>query len=502
MATKSDNIRYTQLKQQIVDIYEKASAGITNENELDKSVINALNDGSFDVFYGDQLTGLKPQKFDFILNPEDHPADHIDYYDGEVIDKPQQAMSWELYLDTYKTEDPYSVILVRKKTEHTNPHIQQAKLGTNIKTKRMRKQTLSQKANYVPNRMINEVEVERNGKVTFVDGANRLDGVYVKKGVKYAGGGQMNETFPDVDGQDNMSFMAGGKVKKRELLDYDEYDYEDEDIFDKKPNLIVKNNVDDEWGDVKVWYKGKKTIVLSSDPGGYGAPALQIEGIVKDQDELLSYAKGLAGTDEEGDIFSSDTGVKDLNFYMNDWLQDLLRQFEKWGGEDLSLTLYSDKVLKVSYSDSKKVYAQRDAERKLGQILIDEGWAKREKYKVGSDDAIVDESLMPYIKSGKAYINDAGLLVVDTDKAKRGTTIKNKQMAESTTKRRFDKMYKASKPGERKSKKFAKIERMERLSVAVMLTIVILMGFQEEKLIQKNALTELTSVFTLSKEEV
>lgn len=805
MATKSDNIRYTQLKQQIVDIYEKASAGITNENELDKSVINALNDGSFDVFYGDQLTGLKPQKFDFILNPEDHPADHIDYYDGEVIDKPQQAMSWELYLDTYKTEDPYSVILVRKKTEHTNPHIQQAKLGTmikgedyrkelykiqkeigkiynecenevdkrwgsfdfknnpsalekytkevddlflvklqengygvfknakgvtlqkldillngqdypsvrvdyyngvhiigyrerlkqeeyfsyypeailvrkkqeqaklgtNIKTKRMRKQTLSQKANYVPNRMINEVEVERNGKVTFVDGANILDGVYVKKGVKYEDGGQMNETFPDVDGEDNMSFMAGGKVgkmklktiadlvanekavkdfltkkikenylkgttfktddyiegsweqddanfemeeligkdvyeyvsedeadtymelvnawrdgiavklggssrkinaewdgvsgdkrakeiidnlgesndynpgtkadlknaltkylakkskdigdedfqdmllnasylygfdmdddgeevaddvfdmieneesvtaimkylenvnkakrgtniktnkMKRKFIDYDEYDYKDESIFDKKPDLIVKNNVDDEWGDVRVWYKGKKTIVLSSDPGGYGAPALQIEGIVTDKDELLSYAKGLAGTDEEGDIFSSDTGVKDLNFYMNDWLQDLLRQFEKWGGEDLTLTLYSDKVLKEGYSDSKKAYAQRDAERKLGQILIDEGWAKRKKYKLGSDDAIIDESLIPYIKSGKAYINDLGLLVLDTDKAKRGTTIKNKQMAESTTKRRFDKMYKASKPGERKSKKFAKIERAD-----------------------------------------
>lgn len=50
---------------------------------------------------------------------------------------------------------------------------------------------LSDTHKYVPNRMIQEIEVERRGKTTFIDGADILDGVYVKKGVKFAHGGTM-----------------------------------------------------------------------------------------------------------------------------------------------------------------------------------------------------------------------------------------------------------------------------------------------------------------------
>ena len=55
---------------------------------------------------------------------------------------------------------------------------------------------LSSKYNYVPNYMIQEVEVERKGKTTFIDAANILDGVYVKKGVKYAKGGELTHLMP------------------------------------------------------------------------------------------------------------------------------------------------------------------------------------------------------------------------------------------------------------------------------------------------------------------
>lgn len=50
---------------------------------------------------------------------------------------------------------------------------------------------LSDTHKYVPNRMIQEIEVERRGKTSFIDGADILDGVYVKKGVKFAHGGSM-----------------------------------------------------------------------------------------------------------------------------------------------------------------------------------------------------------------------------------------------------------------------------------------------------------------------
>jgi hypothetical protein len=50
---------------------------------------------------------------------------------------------------------------------------------------------LSSKAKYIPNRDIAEIEIERNGKSKSIDGANILDGVYVKKGTKFADGGAM-----------------------------------------------------------------------------------------------------------------------------------------------------------------------------------------------------------------------------------------------------------------------------------------------------------------------
>jgi hypothetical protein len=51
------------------------------------------------------------------------------------------------------------------------------------------KKKLTSKAKYVPNRMINEIEVERNGRTTTIDGADLLDGAYVKRTVKFGNGG-------------------------------------------------------------------------------------------------------------------------------------------------------------------------------------------------------------------------------------------------------------------------------------------------------------------------
>jgi antirestriction protein len=54
---------------------------------------------------------------------------------------------------------------------------------------------LKSKAKYIPNRNIDEIEVTRNGKTTSIDGANLLDGVYVKKGTKFAKGGNVSNTL-------------------------------------------------------------------------------------------------------------------------------------------------------------------------------------------------------------------------------------------------------------------------------------------------------------------
>lgn len=60
---------------------------------------------------------------------------------------------------------------------------------------------------YVPNRMIQAVEVERNGRETEIDGANVIDGIYVKKGVKFEHGGETHR------GEGGSMFAMGGMLK-------------------------------------------------------------------------------------------------------------------------------------------------------------------------------------------------------------------------------------------------------------------------------------------------
>jgi hypothetical protein len=52
---------------------------------------------------------------------------------------------------------------------------------------------LKDKATYIPNRMISILEVERNGKTIDIDPAYIVDGVYVKKRVKYGEGGGVKQ---------------------------------------------------------------------------------------------------------------------------------------------------------------------------------------------------------------------------------------------------------------------------------------------------------------------
>lgn len=60
---------------------------------------------------------------------------------------------------------------------------------------------------YVPNRMIQAVEVERNGRETEIDGANVIDGLYVKKGVKFEHGGEIHR------GQGDSMYAHGGMME-------------------------------------------------------------------------------------------------------------------------------------------------------------------------------------------------------------------------------------------------------------------------------------------------
>ena len=89
----------------------------------------------------------------------------------------------------------------------------------------MATKNLSTKAKYVPNRMINEIEVERNGKTTTIDGADLLDGAYVKKSVKFGNGGGVAVSSESglavgtnadlMMNQNNLQYRKGGGIKSK-----------------------------------------------------------------------------------------------------------------------------------------------------------------------------------------------------------------------------------------------------------------------------------------------
>ena len=80
---------------------------------------------------------------------------------------------------------------------------------------------LKKKANYVPNYMVQSVEVERKGKTTDIDGANVLDGVYVKKGVKFETGGRIKVgTFNEAQLKNKEDKKAVEKAQKETGLKY------------------------------------------------------------------------------------------------------------------------------------------------------------------------------------------------------------------------------------------------------------------------------------------
>jgi antirestriction protein len=76
---------------------------------------------------------------------------------------------------------------------------------------------LGSKAKYIPNRMITEVSVERNGRETIIDGANILDGFYAKKGVKFASGGGVKKEKYLISFEDSNGYEIEKVVTKEEL---------------------------------------------------------------------------------------------------------------------------------------------------------------------------------------------------------------------------------------------------------------------------------------------
>lgn len=110
---------------------------------------------------------------------------------------------------------------------------------------------LRSKAKYIPNRNIDEIEVTRNGKTTSIDGANLLDGVYVKKGTRYAKGGEIGQKVFEAKEDGILGIFSGSDSYSIQISKGDTFvTYGDQDNsnwwyvkkIDKKPSTMSLNN--------------------------------------------------------------------------------------------------------------------------------------------------------------------------------------------------------------------------------------------------------------------
>jgi hypothetical protein len=132
---------------------------------------------------------------------------------------------------------------------------------------------LKGKAKYVPNYMVQSVEVERKGKTTDIDGANILDGVYVKNGVKFAKGGGMKDI-----GFENSNLYLYGFGKDNNGNSVVKIGFPNQRAFSIQTNGVLK---------------------FTHDKRGYKLSELDSNDIKRIEKEVVEYVKNYGSKDQK-----------------------------------------------------------------------------------------------------------------------------------------------------------------------------------------------------------
>jgi hypothetical protein len=118
--------------------------------------------------------------------------------------------------DAVFNEDKLSYITLDKIKKDNKKFVDQTtfsakSVSTEPKTKAKK---IIDKYKYLPNRMVDSVTVKNDGKKTTINSKDILDGFYVKKGVKYADGGEVGDFFYDSrkDKPFQVIFEDGAKI--------------------------------------------------------------------------------------------------------------------------------------------------------------------------------------------------------------------------------------------------------------------------------------------------
>jgi hypothetical protein len=163
---------------------------------------------------------------------------------------------------------------------------------------------LKSKAKYIPNRNIDEIEVTRNGKTTSIDGANLLDGVYVKKGTKFAKGGITEHGLKNGDKIVSAKVVGTTIRVRNESLDEDAR----VDLNTGKRTLLTYDKKSKNW--VEKMADGGNTIKLTEAEREQAERELREAWEGKNIDDYVMYSDKYKKGGEVGDMYVA-VGEKD-----------------------------------------------------------------------------------------------------------------------------------------------------------------------------------------------
>jgi hypothetical protein len=194
---------------------------------------------------------------------------------------------------------------------------------------------------YIPNRMLREAEIENKGKTTYIDAANILDGIYVKKGTKYEEGGDMME--------------KGGKVKNYKYIPNHMIQAMEVERKGKTTEIDGANILDG------IYVKGKTKFEKGGSPDIYDFDnkmalinisqiseyAIKLDNIVQEDSNLEEWVKMKLTRVEQN--------VADVKKSLNGWnkfedFEDGGRIFKK---QLLHIAKYTDELMEMIKSGSK-----------------------------------------------------------------------------------------------------------------------------------------------------
>ena len=202
-----------------------------DNNTVDVTEITAIKN-AMDMAYSDAYSIA--EKYDYVPNSEYKRGGSVDGRSTRAKDTWNRGSAWTRDRNAHnKSEDWEKPLNQRGKSVTKSSSSASSKSSSSASSASKGK---SKKYMYIPNYMIRGAEVNNSGKTTDIDGANILDGIYVKKGTKYADGGGVG------GGVESLISLGQGKYKYRDF----QFRVEDGEINMTSPDFYEGQSIEGE----------------------------------------------------------------------------------------------------------------------------------------------------------------------------------------------------------------------------------------------------------------